>query len=86
MVGTWLAEAPVEVLTEPEGRFIVRSGKLQQDRKMAWSRKEYIAYPKASKPKAAPMAALAVPVVSDPSIALYVEGFAFCPVFMNDLA
>jgi len=32
------------------------------------------------------MAGLAVPVVNDPSIALYVEGFALPAVFMNDLA
>jgi len=45
-----------------------------------------MAHPKAKKAKAAPMAGLAVPVISDTSIALYVEGFAFCPVFMDDLA
>ena len=87
MAETWLPEDLVERLTEPGGRFTLRLGKLQEYRKKTiWSRKEYTAHPKARKAKAAPMAGLAVPVVSRPSIALYVDGFAYGPVFMNDLA
>jgi len=88
MAGTRLvALLVVELLSEPEGNFIARSGRLQETRKTdAPESKVQLAHPKAKKAKAVPMAGLAVPLISDPSIALYVEGFAFCPVFMNDLA
>jgi len=51
------------------------------------SKRIHIAHSKAKKAKAAPMAGLAAPLDDDPSIALYVEGFALSPgFFVNDLA